>query len=390
MNALMDPTSPPEEDEEFYLYDQAKLMQWHYRLGHLSFPKLKLLAKNGEIPRRLAKVPPPKCVGCLFSAMTKLPWRGKESKSSHEVFTATKPGECVSVDHMISTHVGFFAQLKGKLTSKRYQAASIFVNHFSRLRFVHLMQDLSSDETIKAKEAFEQFAAEHGVKVKHYHCDNGHFADNAFQQACHQNKQQLTFCGVNAHFQNGIAERAIRDLSESAQNELLHARQRWPAAVHTALWPYALRNAALMHNALPTLEDGSSRLELFGSIRVGSKMAHNNTFACPVVALQNELAAGNLIPKWLPRARLGLNLGPSPMHARPVYLMLNLSTGLVSPQYHCRFDDFFETTKYGGPDVAISSTWQQLAGLGRAIDIPSQSQTSRPTPSAVAVPLEHQ
>jgi hypothetical protein len=229
MNALtFDPTPPLEEDKEFYLAaaaDQAELMQWHYRLGHLSFPKLKLLAKNGEIPRRLAKIPPPKCTGCLFGAMTKLPWHGKESKSSHKVFTATKPGENISVDHMISTQVGFFAQLKGKLTSKRYRAASIFVDQFSCLRYVHLMQDLLSDKPIKAKEAFKQFAAKHGITIKHYYCNNGQFADNAFQQACQQNKQQLTFCGVNAHVQNGIAERAIRDLSESAQRQLLHARQ---------------------------------------------------------------------------------------------------------------------------------------------------------------------
>jgi hypothetical protein len=177
MNALtFDPTLPLEEDEEFYLAaadDQAKLMQWHYHLGQISFPKLKLLAKNGEIPCRLAEIPPSKCAGCLFGAMTKLPWRGKESKFSHEVFTATKPGERVSIDHMVSTHVGFFSQLKGKLTSKRYRAASIFVNHFSCLRYVHLMQDLLSDKTIKAKEAFEQFAAKHGVTIKHYHCNNG-------------------------------------------------------------------------------------------------------------------------------------------------------------------------------------------------------------------------
>jgi hypothetical protein len=120
--------------------------------------------------------------------MTKLPWRGKESKSSHEVFVATRPGECVSVDHMIPTHVGLFAQLKGKLTSKRYRAASIFVNHFSCLRYMHLMQDLSSEETVKAKQD-EQFAAEHGVAIKHYHCDNGRFADNAFWQACQQSRQ---------------------------------------------------------------------------------------------------------------------------------------------------------------------------------------------------------
>jgi hypothetical protein len=68
-----------------------------------------MIARNDEIPCCLAKVPAPKCMGCLFGAMTKLPWRSKESKSSHEIFVAAKPGECVSVDHMISMHVGFFA-----------------------------------------------------------------------------------------------------------------------------------------------------------------------------------------------------------------------------------------------------------------------------------------
>jgi hypothetical protein len=65
-----------EEDEHVYLAavdDQAELMRWHYRLGHLSFSKLKQLALNGGIPRRLAKVKPPACAGCLFGAMTKVP-----------------------------------------------------------------------------------------------------------------------------------------------------------------------------------------------------------------------------------------------------------------------------------------------------------------------------
>jgi hypothetical protein len=72
-------------------------MRWHYRLGHASFALLKQMATQGDIPKKLAKVPPSKCAGCLFGAMTKLLWRGKESASSHEVFVATKPGECVLV-----------------------------------------------------------------------------------------------------------------------------------------------------------------------------------------------------------------------------------------------------------------------------------------------------
>jgi hypothetical protein len=63
--------------------------------------------------------------------MTKLPWHGKESKSSHEVFVATKPGETVSVNQMVSTKAGFFAQLKGTLTKKHYKCTTIFVDHFS-------------------------------------------------------------------------------------------------------------------------------------------------------------------------------------------------------------------------------------------------------------------
>jgi hypothetical protein len=48
------PSPPLKEDEEFQLAttnNQAKLMRWHYRLGHPSFAKLKMLARNGEIPR---------------------------------------------------------------------------------------------------------------------------------------------------------------------------------------------------------------------------------------------------------------------------------------------------------------------------------------------------
>ncbi len=106
-------------------------------------------------------------------------------------------------------------------------------------------------------------------------------------------------------------------------------------------------------------------------------MKHIHTFGCPVFALHNMLAKGKKTPRWSPRARLGLNLGTFPMHARNVYLVLNLSTGCVSPQYHCRFDDFFETTRHGAPDVLDTITWQMLAGLGCTSEI--LSQVSAPT-----------
>jgi len=270
---------------------------------------------------------------------------------------------------MASTEVGFFAQMKGKLTKRRYRCVAIFVDHCSRLRFVHLQIDDSSLKTLAAKRAFETFAAEHGVKILHYHCDNARFQYNAFKQAYHDTQQQLTFCDVNAHFQNGITERSIRDLLKIVCKQLLHARACWPQEVHFALWPYALRNTALLHNTLPVLEDSTSRLQLFSSFHVGSNMKHVHTFGCPVFAMQNALASGKSLPRWSPRTRLGLNLGLSPTHARNVYLVLNLTIGCVSPQYHCRFNDFFETTRHGGLDVSGIISWQQLAGLNRATSI---------------------
>ncbi len=68
-----DPSPQTNEAKDVHLSaadKQAKLMQWHYHLGHLTFPKLKQLALNGKILKKLAKVLPPKCAGCLFDVMT--------------------------------------------------------------------------------------------------------------------------------------------------------------------------------------------------------------------------------------------------------------------------------------------------------------------------------
>jgi len=49
-------------------------------------------------------------------------------------------------------------------------------------------------------------------------------------------------------------------------------------------------------------------------------------------------------------------LGHSPQHARSVALILSLKTGLISPQFHCSFDDLFETALQ--PGALPMSLWQ--------------------------------
>ena len=131
--------------------------------------------------------------------------------------------------------VGFIAQLKGKLTTQRYKYASVFVDQFSYLSFVFLQKSLTSEETVKAKLAFEAYSSTMGVEIPHYHADNGWFADNLFIDNIKQNNQSISFCGVGAHHQNDRAEKRIRDLRDSARKMLLHAIFRWPKAINIHL-----------------------------------------------------------------------------------------------------------------------------------------------------------
>ncbi len=90
-----------------------------------------------------------------------------------------------------------------------------------------------------------------------------------------------------------------------------------------------------------------------------------HVFCAPIFALSNELASGSSLPKWSPWCRLGIYLGPSNEHAQNVCLVLNPNTGLVSPQYHCWFDDFFESVRFQSPKLTVPTTLQSLSKLTR-------------------------
>jgi len=163
-------------------------------------------------------VRPPKCAGCLYGAMTKRPCtQVPKSKRKQIQQEAKEPGQIIPVDQIESSTPGFIAHLKGNLTKKRYTAATVFVDHYSRLGYVHLQRSTTAEETVEAKRAFESFCMARNVKVKHYHADNGRFQDKLFMEDLHKCCQTISFCGVNAHFQNGIAKKRIKDLQEKGK-----------------------------------------------------------------------------------------------------------------------------------------------------------------------------
>ena len=248
--------------------------------------------------------------------------------------------------------------MTGKLTNKRAVASTIFVDHASDLGYVYHQTSMSSEETLKSKLAFEKFAATHGVYVKHYHADNGRFKDNLFMNSIDENGQTISFCGVGAHHQNGIAEKRIGDLQRRATTILLHAQRRWPDAINSHLWTYAIRSANDSRNYAPTNEQDTCPMSRFCATSSVPTIQNQHHFGCPTYVLKKELQDQKKIRKWSDRTRVGINLGYSSRHALNVSLILNLQTGLVSPQYHCQYDDLFETTTGTQARSIPISLWQ--------------------------------
>jgi hypothetical protein len=332
----------PEDSEIQASTAQAQLLAWHYRLGHIPFGKIRQLAARGDLPADLATCPTPRCAACMFGKMTRRAWRTRAPVNAMTIPPVTVPGSVVSMDQLVSAVPGLIGQMKGFLTRKRYTVATIFVVHFSALSYVHLQKGATAEETIDGKRAFESYARTHGVTIQHYHADNGIFEAKDFQTAVANDGQSISYCGVNAHHQNGRAEKKIRDLQELARTMMLHAQHRWPNAINTHLWSFAIKMANDISNRAPAIQSGISPLELFSQVEIAPKVKHSHTFGAPVYVLDNALqTTGTGIPKWKSRANMGIYVGTSPRHSRKIALVLNLVTGHVSPQFHVIVDDFF-------------------------------------------------
>ena len=108
----------------------------------------------------------------------------------------SQPADTVGCDQLISAQPGLVPQNKGILTRARIWAATIYIDYVTGYVHVGLMTDQSGDSTLQTNHDFEHLYATRNVKVKHYHADNGRFADNAFLDAVNAKDQKLTFCGV--------------------------------------------------------------------------------------------------------------------------------------------------------------------------------------------------
>jgi hypothetical protein len=163
---------------------RQEYLHWHNKLGHLSHGRMLQLVKNGTLPKHLHMITAPICVACMNGKATRKPWQTK-AKPKSPGRMASYPGECISIDQLESSTAGFIGQMRGSiLTNQRYRYATVFVDQFSDYTFVYLHTSITTEETLKAKKAFDIHADSFGVNVKQYHTDNGRFQDIKFKEDC--------------------------------------------------------------------------------------------------------------------------------------------------------------------------------------------------------------
>ena len=82
-----------------------------------------------------------------------------------------------------------------------------------------------------------------GIRVKKSHTYNGVFSEEGFKSDVSDNNQTISYCGVGAHFQNGLAKAAIKQLTEKVRTILIHVKYQWPEVIQPCLWPFMLKQA---------------------------------------------------------------------------------------------------------------------------------------------------
>jgi hypothetical protein len=174
-----------------------------------------------------------------------------------------EPGEQVSIDQYVSGVPGRQPETKGREPpSKRFNGGTIFVDHATSYVYIHHQILLRGGETLQAKRAFEQLVLSHGATVKAYHADNAPFGFPEFKQDVLNKQQTITYSGVGAHHQIGVAENAIRMITSWARAMLLHSFLHWPGEAKLDLWPFAMQHAAYLWNHLPCKDTGLAPVEL--------------------------------------------------------------------------------------------------------------------------------
>ena len=221
---------------------------WFARLGLIPYILKTIIEEN--IPRCSAC-----CFGQYIFTSTNTNGSGVSIEDEHG-----QPRMCISIYQIESPQSWLISVLKENQTSNKYHAATIFVDHLSKLTYVHFNEKTTANKAVEAKYAFEQYAATFGLNIKKFHADNGVFDTQVFKESIIAANQTIVFSAGDSHKQNRIAEHIINTVTYRAWIMLFKYNDLLDTCYHNWILVYAIKLAIDVVNNCP---DKSSLTALY-------------------------------------------------------------------------------------------------------------------------------
>ena len=328
------PALPP------YLYENLSKLQrqklfLHEKSNHEGFTNLNRWIKTGRfpnVPTTLADEPDPICTACAFAIARR---QSHKAHVGHISKRHTGPGQGVSSDGMEAGVPGRPFTTKGLPSKKCLRYISFWIDHYSKYVYASFHETKASTELLSSKAEFESFTARDGVKIQAIRVNNGVYAAKCFCDSCMKQKQDLTFCAVGAHWQNGITERFIGTMTEKARTILLHAMHKWPTMITEDMWPYAICHAINFHNSSIHKDSDATPHTLFTGEDPPTKLDDFRVFGCPTYILDKHLQDGTKINKWKSCSWQGIYISTSSYHASHIPLNFKSQNHPHHPTISC-------------------------------------------------------
>lgn len=221
--------SPSLSNRKFTLNTSIKppLVDWHHRLGHLSFPILKNVVSSSSLPHMQSLTSSSLCSDCSINKAHKLPF-------SQTSIVSTRPLEYIFSDVWSSPIVSI----------DNFKYYVIFVDHYTRYTWLYPLKTKSQvrETFIPFKELVEN---RFNTRIGTLYSDNGgeFIALRSFLESA--GISHLT-SPPHTPEHNGISERKHRHVVETGLTLLTHS------GIPKSYWPYAFAAAVYLINRLPS------------------------------------------------------------------------------------------------------------------------------------------
>lgn len=114
-----------------------------------------------------------------------------------------------------------------------------------------------------------------------------------------------------------------------------HSGVHWPEVANTALWLIAMDHAVFFWNHVLDPATGLSPTDLFTLTGFPLEKLHElHVLGSPAYVLDMKLVDGKKLPWLTSCSDQCVYLGQAIKYAFSVYLILNIATGSITPQYH--------------------------------------------------------